>query len=58
VGDRPDIDALGAVQAGLRAVWLDRHDSESAGPLSPDVTRITTLARLPRLVSESIPTSG
>jgi putative hydrolase of the HAD superfamily len=50
VGDRLDIDALGAVRAGLRAVWLDRRDSALDGQSSPDVTRITTLADLSWLV--------
>jgi putative hydrolase of the HAD superfamily len=50
VGDRRDIDAFGAVRAGLRAVWLDRRNSELDGQSSPDVTRITTLAHLPWLV--------
>ena len=49
VGDRLDVDALGACEAGLRGVWLDRHDE---GPGSSGVTRITRLTELPALVSE------
>lgn len=30
VGDLPDVDALGAHAAGLRAVWLDRPVTEEA----------------------------
>jgi putative hydrolase of the HAD superfamily len=58
VGDRRDIDVLGAIRAGLRAVWLDRRDAEPELPLSPDVTRITTLAHLPGLIGESRPTGS
>ncbi|MFF0482540.1 HAD family hydrolase [Streptomyces sp. NPDC004435] len=46
VGDRPDIDALGAQEAGLHGIWLDRADSgEQAG-----VHRITDLHQLPPLL--------
>lgn len=50
VGDRLDVDAIGARDAGLKGVWLDRHDkgSEPAG-----VTRITCLTELPALALES-----
>jgi putative hydrolase of the HAD superfamily len=50
VGDRRDIDALGAARAGLRAVWLDRCGSDPAEQVSLDITRLTTLAELPTLV--------
>jgi putative hydrolase of the HAD superfamily len=50
VGDRQDIDVLGAVRAGLRAVWLDRHGSDFGEHASSDVPRLTTLANLPALV--------
>jgi putative hydrolase of the HAD superfamily len=50
VGDRRDIDALGAARAGLRAVWLDRRGSDPAEQPSPDIARLTTLAELPALV--------
>jgi putative hydrolase of the HAD superfamily len=49
VGDRLDVDAIGACDAGLRGVWLDRHD-EGLGPTC--VTRITRLTELPALVLE------
>ncbi len=47
VGDRLAVDAIGARDAGLTGVWLDRHDigNEPAG-----VTRITRLTELPALV--------
>ncbi|MFF6776269.1 HAD family hydrolase [Streptomyces sp. NPDC012637] len=43
VGDQPDIDARGAVEAGLLGVWLDRADSGGR----PELTRITDLHQLP-----------
>ncbi|MEV0252486.1 HAD family hydrolase [Nocardia sp. NPDC050712] len=48
VGDRLDIDALGARDAGLTAIWLDRADS--AAHLPAEVLRITSLAELPPLL--------
>ena len=49
VGDRLDVDAIGASQAGLRGVWLDRHDK---GPAPANVERIARLTELPALVME------
>lgn len=49
VGDRLEVDAIGARDAGLRGVWVDRHD-EGPGPSS--VERITLLTELPALVFE------
>ncbi|MFF5974647.1 HAD family hydrolase [Streptomyces sp. NPDC012769] len=43
VGDQPEIDALGAVEAGLLGVWLDRADTGGR----PGLTRITGLHQLP-----------
>ncbi|MBX6766549.1 MAG: HAD family hydrolase, partial [Actinomadura rubrobrunea] len=64
VGDRLDVDALGAASAGLHGVWLDRPrevgcagdeagaaDGEYAGPEAAGVPRITTLTKLPDLFS-------
>ncbi|AJT64176.1 HAD family hydrolase [Streptomyces chattanoogensis] len=48
VGDRLDIDALGARGAGLTAVWLDRTGSGEEPP--PGVRRIGSLAELPELL--------
>ncbi|TNY35713.1 HAD family hydrolase [Thermomonospora catenispora] len=48
VGDKLDVDALGARDAGLHGVWLDR--SGSAVPLPDGVHRITSLAELPALL--------
>ncbi|MFB6440216.1 HAD family hydrolase [Streptomyces sp. NPDC056411] len=48
VGDRLDIDALGARGAGLAAVWLDRTGTGEQPP--PGVRRIAGLAELPELV--------
>jgi putative hydrolase of the HAD superfamily len=50
VGDRHDVDATAAAQAGLRGVWLDRRDSASAVQLSDGIVTIRTLAELPSLV--------
>ncbi|MER0448523.1 HAD family hydrolase [Streptomyces sp. Edi4] len=46
VGDQPDIDARGAVQAGLKAVWLDRAGAGGR----PELVRITGLGQLPDLL--------
>ncbi|WP_228976926.1 HAD family hydrolase [Streptomyces sp. DH12] len=46
VGDQPDIDARGAVEAGLLGVWLDRAGSGGR----PELTRITGLDQLPALL--------
>ncbi|MER7832125.1 HAD family hydrolase [Streptomyces sp. NPDC095602] len=46
VGDHPDIDARGAVEAGLRGVWLDRAGLGGR----PGLTRITDLHQLPALL--------
>ncbi|MGW5424189.1 HAD family hydrolase [Streptomyces sp. NPDC003943] len=43
VGDQPDTDARGAVEAGLLGVWLDRADTGGR----PELTRITDLHQLP-----------
>jgi putative hydrolase of the HAD superfamily len=42
VGNDPDIDARGAVAAGLVGVWLDRHDIAGY----PELTRIIDLGQL------------
>ncbi|MFG2600117.1 HAD family hydrolase [Streptomyces sp. NPDC048462] len=47
VGDHPDIDAAGAVAAGLSAVWLDRSGRGGR----PELTRITGLDQLPGLLA-------
>ncbi|WP_328536474.1 HAD family hydrolase [Streptomyces sp. NBC_00344] len=46
VGDHPDIDAVGALAAGLSAVWLDRTDTAGR----PELIRITGLDQLPALL--------
>ncbi|MFJ3501118.1 HAD family hydrolase [Streptomyces sp. NPDC090135] len=46
VGDQPDIDARGAVEAGLIGVWLDRADTGGR----PELERITELSQLPDLL--------
>ncbi|GAA2962953.1 HAD family hydrolase [Kitasatospora cinereorecta] len=47
VGDEPDIDAAGAVAAGLTGVWLDRRGRGGR----PELVRITGLAELPGLLA-------
>ncbi|MEU9194769.1 HAD family hydrolase [Streptomyces hundungensis] len=46
VGDQPDIDARGAVDAGLKGVWLDRSGAGGR----PELVRITGLDQLPGLL--------
>ncbi|MER5744734.1 HAD family hydrolase [Streptomyces sp. NPDC002225] len=46
VGDEPDIDAAGAVAAGLRGIWLDRKERGGR----PELLRIERLDQLPRLL--------
>lgn len=55
VGDRLDLDALGARDAGLHGIWLDR--SGSAAPLPDGVHRISSLTELPALL-ETLPGAG
>ncbi|MEU0102328.1 HAD family hydrolase [Streptomyces sp. NPDC006267] len=47
VGDEPDIDASGAVAAGLTGIWLDRR----GGGGRPDLVTITGLDQLPDLLA-------
>ncbi|MFE2284860.1 HAD family hydrolase [Streptomyces sp. NPDC059443] len=49
VGDQPEIDARGARDAGLTAVWLDRDGLRGPGP--EGVHRIAGLERLPELLA-------
>ncbi|KOG30243.1 MULTISPECIES: HAD family hydrolase [Streptomyces] len=46
VGDQPDIDARGAVEAGLLGIWLDRAGTGGR----PELNRITGLHQLPGLL--------
>ncbi|MET7646562.1 HAD family hydrolase [Streptomyces sp. NPDC005426] len=47
VGDEPDIDAGGAVAAGLNGIWLDRRGRGGR----PELARITALDQLPGLLA-------
>lgn len=47
VGDEPDIDASGAVAAGLTGIWLDRRGRGGR----PDLVTITGLDQLPGLLA-------
>ena len=51
VGDQPDIDAGGAVAAGLTGIWLDRDRLGGR----PELVRITGLDQLPGLLRGAIP---
>ena len=53
VGDNPRVDALGARDAGLHGVWLDRHGAHRDAHDGADlgVTVITGLAQLANLVA-------
>jgi putative hydrolase of the HAD superfamily len=57
VGDEPVTDALGACEAGLRGVWLNRPDA--LPPRDPEppawVERIAALAELPALLERPAP---
>ncbi|MBE1464862.1 HAD family hydrolase [Kibdelosporangium phytohabitans] len=55
VGDRLDLDAIGARDAGLHAVWLNREDDEADERTPQDVQVIGDLTELPSLlVSEYV----
>ncbi|MEU0137843.1 HAD family hydrolase [Streptomyces sp. NPDC006296] len=47
VGNEPDIDAGGAVAAGLTGIWLDREERGGR----PELVRITALDELPGLLA-------
>ncbi|MBT2546080.1 HAD family hydrolase [Streptomyces sp. ISL-44] len=49
VGDQPEIDARGARDAGLLAIWLDRDGGRGDGP--DGVHRIAGLDQLPELLA-------
>lgn len=53
VGDRLDLDALGAQSAGLHGVWLDRDDTGFDGEPPPGVSRLTGLAGLPAVLERA-----
>jgi putative hydrolase of the HAD superfamily len=50
VGNEPDIDAGGAVAAGLAGVWLDRHGVGGR----PELVRITDLGELSGLLRRDL----
>ncbi|RKS80610.1 putative hydrolase of the HAD superfamily [Motilibacter peucedani] len=55
VGDRLRTDALGARDAGLVGVWLDRHGRGAGTELPEGVVRIPDLRALTGLVAGSLP---
>lgn len=50
VGDSWDADVIGAQNAGMRAVWLDRDGVGRDRPLPDGVQRVTSLAEIPALI--------
>ncbi|XVQ09481.1 HAD family hydrolase [Spirillospora sp. CA-255316] len=52
VGDRLDVDAVGAHRAGLTGIWLDR--AGTTVPVPEGVHRITELGELPALLSNGL----
>ncbi|ARP74407.1 hydrolase [Streptomyces sp. MUSC 125] len=50
VGDHPEIDGRGAVEAGLLSVWIDRGAAYARAVGEVVAHRISTLAELPALV--------
>lgn len=50
VGDRLDLDAIGARDAGLAGVWLDRDQGCTGGALPTGVHQIQTLEKLAELL--------
>ncbi|OZM74059.1 HAD family hydrolase [Amycolatopsis antarctica] len=51
IGDKLDIDAIGARDAGLGAIWLDRADNPTDPETTPrDVHVISALDQLPQLL--------
>ncbi|MBA8926036.1 putative hydrolase of the HAD superfamily [Kutzneria viridogrisea] len=48
VGDRLDLDAIGARDAGMHGVWLNR--TGESGPAPSGVSTISSLAELPELI--------
>ncbi len=50
VGDTPRADVAGARNAGLRAVWVNRHDAAWPDEIAPPDDEIVSLAELPDLL--------
>lgn len=46
VGDDPLADVVGATQAGMQAVWLNRESRRWPGELAPPARTISTLAEI------------
>jgi putative hydrolase of the HAD superfamily len=53
VGDRLDVDAVGAMRAGMHGVWLNRRGKEETPP--EDVSTITSLNELAELLVCDLP---
>ncbi|WP_370939639.1 HAD family hydrolase [Amycolatopsis sp. cg13] len=59
VGDKLDTDAIGAFDAGLGAVWLDRDGTSRTGERAPEgVHTVTGLDELPELLVSEYATVG
>ena len=46
IGDDPLADVVGATQAGIRAVWINRGSGEWPRDFAPPVRTIATLAEI------------
>jgi putative hydrolase of the HAD superfamily len=46
VGDDPDLDVVGAVQAGIQGVWLNRNGKPWPAHLPPPSRTISTLEEI------------
>lgn len=51
VGDSWDADVVGALNAGMRAVWLDREDVDPGRELPEGVKRVTSLSEIPAQIA-------
>ncbi|SDC62985.1 HAD family hydrolase [Actinokineospora iranica] len=58
VGDRLDLDAIGARDAGLHGIWLDRAADQHDHDDTPEVPVVETLADLPELLVSEYRTPG
>ncbi len=54
VGDHPEIDIVGAKEAGLRTVWINRHGDGWPEHVSPPDAIVSTMAELLTLLEPAI----
>ncbi|MDH3689905.1 MAG: HAD-IA family hydrolase [Gammaproteobacteria bacterium] len=51
IGDHPEQDVLGAANAGLRTIWVNRTAQNWSHPRRPDA-EVQTLAQIPKLLAQ------